>query len=116
MIYRIIVPGRPVPKGRPRLGKNGNVYTPKKTREYEELVGWHAKQTIKEPLQGDIAIDIRICINGNNVPDIDNVCKTLLDGMNRVAYNDDRQVAVLMVQRFKDKNERVEIKLWEVAE
>lgn len=115
MKYTIIIPGRPVPKGRPRLGKNGNVYTPRKTREYEELVGWCTKQTMKEPLQGDIAIDIRIYMKGNSWPDIDNVCKALLDGMNKVAYNDDRQVAALAIQRLKDKNERVEIELWEIA-
>lgn len=110
--YHITIPGRPVPKGRPRLGKNGNVYTPKKTREYEAFVAWKTKEVVKEPLSGDIAIDIKIYINGNNYPDIDNVCKALLDGMNGNAYEDDRQVAALKICRFKDKNQRVEIELW----
>lgn len=114
MTYKIIIPGRPVPKGRPRLGKNGNVYTPKRTREYEQLVGWRAKQVIKEPLKGDIAVDIKIYIKGQ-CGDLDNLEKAILDGMNGIAYSDDRQVAALAIQRLKDKNERVEIELWEVA-
>lgn len=112
--YHIVIPGRPVPKGRPRLGKSGNVYTPRKTREYEAFVGWKAKEIIKMPLEGDVAIDIKMYISGNSWPDVDNVCKALLDGMNGIAYSDDKQVAVLMIQRLKDKNERVEIELWEM--
>ncbi|MEW8997914.1 MAG: RusA family crossover junction endodeoxyribonuclease [Thermoanaerobacter sp.] len=38
MRYKIVVPGRPVPKGRPRFAK-GHAYTPEKTRMYEELDG-----------------------------------------------------------------------------
>lgn len=114
MRYMIVIPGRPVPKGRPRLGKNGNVYTPRKTREYEKLVGWCTKQTMKEPLQGDIAMDIKVYIKGP-CGDLDNLEKAILDGMNGIAYNDDRQVAALAIQRLKDKKERVEIELWEIA-
>ena len=41
-MIRITVPGRPVPKGRPRLevrGRKAFVYTPERTVEYERLVG-----------------------------------------------------------------------------
>ena len=38
-----VVPGKPVPKGRPRLGK-GHVYTPKKTKDYEKKVAMVALQ------------------------------------------------------------------------
>jgi len=32
------IPGKPVPKGRPRVTRSGRVYTPKATRDYESLV------------------------------------------------------------------------------
>ena len=35
---RFTVPGPPVPKGRPRLGKGGHVFTPDQTRAYERKV------------------------------------------------------------------------------
>jgi crossover junction endodeoxyribonuclease RusA len=78
-------------------------------------VGWEAKQVIKEPLTGDVAMNIRIYIADHKWPDIDNVCKSLLDGMNGIAYNDDKQVAAIMIQRLPGDINRVEIELWEVA-
>lgn len=113
MRYTITIPGRPVPKGRPRFSRSGHAYTPEKTRQYEELVAWCAKQEVQEPLKGDIAVDIKIYAK-NYCGDMDNICKALLDSMNGIAYNDDKQVAAMMVQRMKDKDERVEIELWEV--
>ena len=38
MLVEVMIPGIPVPKGRPRLGKNGAVYTPERTSDYEQLV------------------------------------------------------------------------------
>ena len=112
---KIVIPGRPVPKGRPRFGRGGNVYTPKRTREYEELVGWYAKQCIPEPLKGDIELHIKVYVKNNVFPDIDNIAKAIMDGLNGVAYKDDRQVVCLSVQRIKGREERVEIELEEVG-
>lgn len=110
---RIIIPGRPVPKGRPRFGRNGQVYTPKKTREYEELVGWYAKQCMTEPLEGNVMLHIKTYVKNNVSPDLDNIAKAIMDGLNGVAYRDDRQVVCLSVQRIKGREERVEILLEE---
>jgi len=112
---KIVIPGRPVPKGRPRFGRGGNVYTPKRTREYEELVGWYAKQCIPKPLKGDIELHIKVYVKNNVFPDIDNIAKAIMDGLNGVAYRDDRQVVCLSVQRIKGREERVEIELEEVG-
>ncbi|WP_213996426.1 RusA family crossover junction endodeoxyribonuclease [Tepidanaerobacter syntrophicus] len=113
--FRVTIPGRPVPKGRPRLGKNGNVYTPARTKQYEQLVGWKVKEVVRKPFTGDVAMDIKVYIKCQ-CGDLDNLEKALLDGMNGIAYIDDKQVAALAIQRFKDKNERVEIELWEMSE
>ena len=110
---RIIIPGRAVPKARPRLGRGGRVYTPKKIREYEELVGWYAKQYIPEPLEGDIELHVKVYVKNNVFPDIDNIAKSIMDGLNGVAYKDDRQVACLTIQRIllRGQEEKVEIEL-----
>lgn len=52
---RFEVLGRPMPKQRPRVGRHGNIYTPRETKAYEELVGTVARKHCKEPLVGDIA-------------------------------------------------------------
>jgi len=43
-VINIIVPGIAVSKLRARKGKNGNFYTPKKLSDYQEAVGWTAKE------------------------------------------------------------------------
>lgn len=112
---RIIIPGRPVPKQRPRFTRTGHIYTPQGTKDYEDFVGWKAKEVIKEPLEGDIALYIRVYVNRNVFADIDNIAKAIMDGLNGVAYKDDRQVVCLSIQRIKDREERVEIELEEVS-
>lgn len=90
------IPGRPVPKQRPRFGKHGNVYTPKETRDYEALVEVIAKQHFQAPFAGKVAVRIEVSGNGG---DLDNVAKSILDGLTGVAFKDDKQVCYLQVWR-----------------
>jgi Holliday junction resolvase RusA-like endonuclease len=89
------VPGRPVPKQRPRLGRNGNIYTPKNCREYEKAVGWAARQLFKNPLEGPVELHVRLYLNSKG-GDLDNYIKAICDGLNGVAWLDDSQVERLM--------------------
>lgn len=113
---KITVPGRPVPKGRPRLGVRGRkafIYTPPATREYEKLVGWVARCAGCKPLNGPLAVKLHLFIRGRS-GDVDNYCKSILDGLNGVAYEDDDQVVELLVRKHKVKRkeeERVEIEI-----
>ncbi len=117
--FKIIVCGRPTPKGRPRLGVKGGkafVYTPAATKEYEEMVGWAAKSSGCSPKDGPIAVSISVYVKGRL--DADNIAKSILDGLNGVAYEDDDQVVELLVRKHKVKDnadERVEIEVMEVT-
>lgn len=119
MAHRIIIPGRPVPKGRPRLGMRGKkafVYTPTATKEYEKLVGWVAKCSGCRPTEGPVSVSLVVFCRGRM--DVDNVAKSVLDGLTGVAYEDDDQVVDLRVRKFKVKNkaeERVEIEIREAG-
>ena len=119
-VIKLTIPGRPVPKGRPRLGVHGRkayVYTPPKTKEYENLVGWVAKCNGCKPLNGPIAVQLHLFIRGRS-GDVDNYCKSILDGLNGVAYEDDDQVVELQVRKYKVKRkeeERVEIEIREAS-
>jgi Holliday junction resolvase RusA-like endonuclease len=113
---RITVPGKPVGKERPRLGK-GRVYTPAKTRDYEDTVGWAAKAAMgRTPiLTGPVGLTI-ICYFSNktlgwhvNKPDADNLIKALADGMNGIVYKDDCQVARISFSKIKGLEDKVEI-------
>ena len=69
---RFEIPGRPMPKQRPRVGRYGNIYTPRETKAYEELVGTVARKHCKEPLVGDIKGILRKhCTNPGSDSEID---------------------------------------------
>ena len=100
---------QPRVKGRPRLGARGRVYTPKRTLIYEEAVASHWDGP---RLEGPVAVTIMLHRNYSHVSvkptvdascympgDIDNYAKSILDGLNGVAYLDDAQIMRLSVLR-----------------
>lgn len=118
-VIKLTIPGRPVPKDRPRLGLRGRkayVYTPAKTKEYEKLVGWVAKCNGCKPAGEPVAVVLDIYVRRRM--DVDNVAKSILDGLTGVAYEDDDQVVELVVRKHKVKRkeeERVEIEIKEAG-
>lgn len=91
--------GTPRAKERPRLGRTRGdgsvtVYTPERTRDEEELIGWEwiTKHGKREPYTGDVSLTL-VFVGGAG--DVDNCAKTVLDALNLVAYLDDRQVVRL---------------------
>jgi len=96
------VPGPVIPKGRPRTvtrdGKS-HTYTPKRTKDYEGVVKLYALQARgrRKPFSGNVSLDIEI--RGKGRGDLDNQVKSLLDALNGVLYNDDKQVVELHVIR-----------------
>ncbi len=90
----LTVPGRPVPKARPRVGANGHVYTPKETQQAEAAVGWAARGALrgKKPTTGPVSITVAFHVADRRRRDVDNLLKTVLDGLNGIAWADDSQV------------------------
>lgn len=95
--YVLEIPGTAIPKGRPRAGR-GRVYTPGRTRDWEEYVGWLFVSQFGRPLlEGAITVDITI--GGRPRGDVDNLAKSILDALNGIAYRDDSQVLELRVRK-----------------
>lgn len=86
-----IVEGQPVPKARPRVTSHG-VYTPKKTADWEQLVGWRYKEAGGELLDGPVSLKMTFYRETRIRCDLDNVVKACADGLNGIAYEDDWQV------------------------
>ena len=98
--------GEPQGKARPRFRKVGNfvqTYTPQKTKSYEDEIKMFAKAAMgaTEPLETPVEVFLYIrnsvpasyskkrteaCLSGQEKPtkkpDLDNVAKAFLDGMN----------------------------------
>lgn len=100
--HTIVVNERPVPKGRPRLGRRGRVFTPEKTLIAEAVIreAWNGPM-----FEGPVSLTVTFSPAGTEVTvmeydgepsklrgDIDNYVKTLMDGLNGVAWIDDKQV------------------------
>jgi len=95
-VVTFTVPGDPVPKGRPRIGKNGNVYTPARTAEYEDEVGnaWVGEGPRPPQFAGGVRVFVRVK-ERVHAADLDNYVKVVLDALNGLAWADDKQVEVI---------------------
>ena len=121
---------KPLPKGRPRVTRSGVAFTPKRTRDYEAMIKTHCKQAMhdQEFKKTDKPVKV-ICefffglpkmskakqaeaLSGMafrpKAPDIDNLIKAVLDGINGVAFEDDRQVVELAcTKHYSDEGDCV---------
>ena len=101
-----IFPAEPIPKGRPRaaVNKRGKafMYTPEQTRQYEEQIAkatrWQFPNS--SPLQCELACFINLFCSDRKCGDIDNLAKSILDGMQKVAFGNDSQIRSLHVELF----------------
>jgi Holliday junction resolvase RusA-like endonuclease len=132
--------GEPVAKGRPRFAKRGNyvqTYTPVKTKSYEDevrLLATKAKGS-GSTLEGSVSVFIYIsfsvpqsyskrkreaCLLGETKhtkkPDLDNVAKAIIDGMNGIIFKDDSQIINLHVTKVYAEVGKVEVLIREENE
>lgn len=121
MIKTIVIPGQPVGKGRPRFTKTGHTYTDRKTVEAEKAISEAYRLRYgKAMIPADHPVGLRIYaffkipksdtkkkkmdkISGKIPaiikPDSDNICKLVMDGLNKVAYMDDKQVVQIKIEK-----------------
>lgn len=109
MTTRFEIPGKPVPKARPRV-VNGHAYTPDKTKAFETLVAAKYKAAGGTVHDGPVSVTIAVWyqmpkswpkyrkteqkgLPHTSKPDLDNVIKSILDGLNGSAWEDDAQVS-----------------------
>ncbi|KXG73819.1 hypothetical protein AN618_24520 [Fervidicola ferrireducens] len=116
MEYRFIIPGRPVPAA--RMTNKSKFVRPEALRylEYKEKVGWFAKKSGVEKIDADVEVECRFYLNGGHIPDIDNLLKAVLDGLNGVAWDDDRRVRSIKAERIDADVEYTEVFLKKVNE
>lgn len=107
--YKLKVDSKPVPKGRPRMTRYGRVFTPATTLQAEAIIAqaWNGPK-----YEGLVEVDCVFTPEGTTVivtpvdgtqsklrGDIDNYVKLLMDGLNGVAWLDDKQVIVVRAEK-----------------
>lgn len=109
-----VIQGRPQAKERPRLWR-GQAVTPQKTRDYEKKVAEEGIKSIPDLFEtDDITLRLRVYVKDKRHGDLDNYIKSVSDGLNGIAWKDDKQVKHIEAHLAYDKNERVEVEICEV--
>ena len=117
------IEGKPIAKGRPRLGRNG-VYTDAVTKAAETAIGWELKKACAEPLSGTIEVSLYFTFRAPKSwrkadreraeeeeeahvvkPDLDNLIKLALDAANGILWRDDALVASIEAHKCYGETE-----------
>lgn len=132
-----VIPGKPHGKGRPRASSRGGfvrMYTPATTQAYETQIERIARQAMDDCAVLGTPISLRVvafheipvswskrkqqqALDGEIIPgkpDLDNVAKAVLDALNGVVYEDDKQVVRLVAEKRYSLDPRVEVYVHEV--
>lgn len=134
MEAEFVVHAAPTGKARPRVTKFGT-YTPKKTRQYEDLVKaeWISQcigiqfgesaleicATAFYPIPKHVSKAVRAKMISGEIrptkkPDYDNICKAVCDALNVLAYKDDAQIVDAHCHKYYGEIPRVIVKIKEV--
>ena len=125
----IVIEGEPIGKGRPRVSsRSGTIYTPRKTHAYEDALRFAGKLAKERCGDSPViavvtafsevpsswskkkkALALTGLVQKETKPDIDNVIKAILDGLNEVAYKDDEQVVNVSASKYYSDEPRVEV-------
>jgi len=77
---------------------------PRSRRRWRERVARAARERLREedgPTAQDVAVLIIYFYHGETTLDVDNIAKSLLDGLKGVLFRDDRQVSELVVRKSR---------------
>lgn len=107
--HTCVMPHKPIAKGRPRLGRRGRVFTPQRTLEAEAAIAssWDGPK-----FEGPVKLHVtfrydEMVVTVEKYPegtsrlrgDVDNYLKTVMDGLNGVAWIDDKQVLFVEAEK-----------------
>lgn len=132
----ITVEGKIKGKARPRFNtRTGHAITPQDTVNYENWVKMCYKEQYGEYLEGALQAIIiayykippsytkkrvQAIREGKEYPckkpDGDNIAKIILDSLNKIAFDDDKQIIDLrVIKKFTEENERVEFEIKKIT-
>ncbi|CAM3778088.1 RusA family crossover junction endodeoxyribonuclease [Alkalicoccus chagannorensis] len=103
----LTIPGKPVPAVR-MTGRGAHVKpNAKRYLDYKSSVGWLAKSQYKQPpMTANVAVNVTFYIHGKVRGDIDNLFKSVTDGLNKIIYKDDKQITQAVAEiKSCDKDE-----------
>lgn len=116
MQIEFTVPGRAIPAV--RMTQRSKYSKPaQRYLAYKGHVGLIARQHMQGiPTSDPVAVSVNVYLSGGNQGDIDNYFKSITDSLNKVIYEDDRQVKVMKARKIECKKEdqRVEVTVYDL--
>ena len=122
-----IVDGKPQGKQRPRFSRiSKTVYTPTKTAKYEKQIAKAYTDAGGKCIPAECYVSVSVSaffpvpksyskkkredclerrLRPDKKPDMDNILKVVLDALNEVAYEDDKQVVELIGRKYYAESE-----------
>ena len=134
-MLKLTISGPPIPKARPRLGRNDNVFDPQckvKNLIRRKVYALCQENDHKSPYESEVPIEIEMkffctlpkkndkkflnlflwgCIKHTSKPDDDNLEKFYKDCLNKIVYHDDSQIVSTILKKEYSLNPRTEIKI-----
>lgn len=111
VILDVHVPMEPRGKQRPRISKNGHVFTPPQTINAEKQIRMYARLQYKQPpVDGPVKLLVQAFFLKPKsapkdrlypivTPDWDNLGKLVSDALNKLIYLDDKQIISATVEK-----------------
>ena len=113
MHYNFEIEGKIRPKQRPRRGKHGNFYTPRKTKQTETNIFICALQAGMVPFKPKDRIGIEVLFYGKyEKADIDNLLKSLFDGFSE--FFDDNKVDFVIAKKIDSIKHKTKVEIWTI--
>lgn len=137
-MIEIIIPMKPVAKGRPRVTRRGITYTPKKTADAERVIAVSARFAMKaidqhEPLEGPLVMKVEFILKPpggwskkkkeqalrgiilpTGRPDTKNYYALVEDALNGICYHDDSQIVRLEATKRYGETDSIHIQILNV--
>lgn len=119
IILSMVHEGEPMGKARPRFNRRTRmVYTPKATAAREQALALLAKGQLRASPPSAFAVGVRVVfhVRARGRADLDNMLKLVLDGLNKIAWRDDRQVCEVMAwKQLHSAQPRTEIAVYALS-
>jgi Holliday junction resolvase RusA-like endonuclease len=123
-VIKFVINARPQPKERSRSTKRGHHYTPQRTVNFELTVAMEFRRQYPnhKPLTGPVGLHVAAKYKRPKTKkkgfwhtgpgDLDNIVKGISDGLNKLAWADDRQVAELTARKSWGESDTIEVRIY----
>lgn len=104
-LYALAIPGDPIPKGRPRRGRNGVWYAPVKTERARDRLRDGLRASGAQLQHGPLALSVDLARSTHRRADVDNLLALVMDACRGYVWRRHDDVAEVVATRRVDRDD-----------